>query len=156
MNIIPHCKPVCRMPLGKRWVRSRNRSGGVAMVAQLQGTKTILVVEDDDVAREGMVTILRREGFHVVSMPDGWQALDYLGDGGRPDLILLDMVLPILDGWDFLKEVQKCSEPLNIPIVITTGAYLTPEWAHANGCRGFVCKPIDLADLLAEIRKCLA
>jgi CheY-like chemotaxis protein len=126
------------------------------MVAQLRSAKTILVVEDDDVAREGMVIILRREGFHVVAMPDGWQALDYLRDGGQPDLILLDMLLPILDGWDFLKEVRTWSEPLRIPIVITTGACLTPEWARANGCRGFVCKPIDLADLLAEIRKCLA
>jgi CheY-like chemotaxis protein len=99
--------------------------------------------------------VLRRVGYHVVTRADGRAALDYLRDGPRPDLILLDMLLPVMDGWNLLKELQSGSQPLDVPILITTGAYLTPEWARANGCQGFICKPIDLADLLAEIKKCL-
>jgi CheY-like chemotaxis protein len=63
----------------------------------------LLIVEDNDVTREGLATLLRREGFTVELAAHGRQALDYLNTGARPDVILLDMLLPVLDGWHFLE-----------------------------------------------------
>jgi CheY-like chemotaxis protein len=117
--------------------------------------KKVLIVEDDAAARDGLATILQREGYHVATLPDGLKALDYLRDGARPDLILLDMLLPVMDGWNLLKEMQSWSRPLDVPIIIMTGMCLSPEWSAANGCRGFVRKPIAVNELLAEMSRCV-
>jgi CheY-like chemotaxis protein len=116
--------------------------------------KTILVVEDNDVTRAGVTVLLQRAGYDVATARDGQQALDYLRSK-RPTLILLDMLLPVLDGWHFLTELQNWSKPLNTPIIITTGTCLSREWAREHGCAGFIRKPIELEALLAEIQRCL-
>src|SRR5947209_7656339 len=102
---------------------------------------TLRIVEDNDVAREGLTSVLRLEGYQVLALTDGQQALAYLRAGHRPHLILLDMIMPVLDGWRFLEEVRHWSKPLSVPIVVTTATILTREWAEQNGCAGFVRKP---------------
>jgi len=114
---------------------------------------TILVVEDNAIAREGLVTVLGREGYHVAPLTNGKQALNYLRRGKRPDLILLDMLLPELDGWKFLDELEQWSKPLNEPIIIMTGTILTPEWAAQRGCAGFLKKPIEVDRLLEVVKR---
>jgi CheY-like chemotaxis protein len=113
---------------------------------------TILVVEDNDLSREGLTVALRKEGYAVVPVRHGQEALDYLKAGPTPDLILLDMLLPVLDGWHFLQKVS----PPSVPIIIATGTILTREWATTHGCAGFLRKPIATEDLLAEVHDCLA
>jgi CheY-like chemotaxis protein len=112
----------------------------------------ILVVEDNDLAREGLALALRKEGYEVVPVRHGQEALDYLEAGSSLDLILLDMLMPVLDGWHFL---QKSPHP-SAPIIITTGTILSREWADTHGCAGFLRKPIASEDLLAEVHRCLA
>jgi CheY-like chemotaxis protein len=112
----------------------------------------ILLVEDNDLSREEWAITLRREGFQVISARHGQEALDYLKAGQPPDLILLDMLLPVLDGWHFLRKVS----PSTVPIIIATGTILTLEWATSHGCAGFLRKPISTDDLLAEVHRCLA
>src|SRR5437868_13909160 len=73
------------------------------MPSQLQ--KTLLVVEDDDVTREGLAIALRQAGYAVVPAANGLEALNALRAGPRPEAILLDMLLPVLDGWHFLKRL---------------------------------------------------
>jgi two-component system, chemotaxis family, chemotaxis protein CheY len=111
---------------------------------------TILIVEDNDICREEWTNILCTEGYEVVPLRHGQEALDYLQNNPAPDLILLDMLLPVLDGWHFLKRLPK-----PVPIIITTGTVLTREWAASYGCAGCLRKPIEAVDLLAEVRCCL-
>jgi CheY-like chemotaxis protein len=117
--------------------------------------QTLLVVEDNAVAREGLAVVLRRHGYDVATAGDGRQALDALRAGPRPDLILLDMLMPVLDGWHFLGELRRTAGPAPPPVVITTGTILSLAWALDHGCAGFIRKPIEEGELLAEVRRCL-
>jgi len=113
---------------------------------------TILIVEDNEIAREGLAFVLRKEGYQVTLLSNGKEALDYLRRGGRPDLILLDMLLPELDGWKLLDALDDWSKPLKVPIVVITGTILTAEWAAQRGCAGFLKKPIEV-DRLKDVVK---
>jgi CheY-like chemotaxis protein len=120
-----------------------------------QQLRTLLVVEDDGVLREALASVLRQQGYVVVTATNDAEALDLLRRGPKPDLILLDMLMPVLDGWQFMQQLRKeCSPPL-IPVIVTTSTTLTREWAIDNGCQGFLRKPIDPEQLLAEVRRCL-
>jgi CheY-like chemotaxis protein len=74
--------------------------------------------------------------------------------GERPDLILLDMLMPVLDGWRFLQQVKAKNIP-SVPIIVVTATVLTREWAEDHGCRGFIAKPIIPDELLKEVQRCL-
>src|SRR3954463_8738342 len=118
-----------------------------------QPGRTILVVEDNDVAREGTVDVLRQAGYDVAPARNGREALDLLGSGPPPALVLLDMLMPVLDGWHFLHQLRRDGPRPAPTVVVTTGTILTREWADANGCAGFLRKPIETDDLLAEVRR---
>jgi CheY-like chemotaxis protein len=120
-----------------------------------QADKTLLVVEDNEVAREGLASILSRHGYAVALAANGREALDYLAGNPAPALILLDMLMPVLDGWRFLEQLKLSGRLGTTPVVVTTGTVLTREWAGDHGCAGFVKKPIEVEALLAEIRRCL-
>src|SRR5437588_856666 len=117
--------------------------------------KAILIVEDNEVTREGLAAILRREGFEVEVASHGDEAMEGIRSGRRPDLILLDMLMPVLDGWHFLSWLRRLGLQPPIPVIVATGTILTPEWAQDNGCQGFLRKPIETEQLLEEIRRCL-
>src|SRR5262249_52208790 len=118
---------------------------GLGMPPETTPGRTTLVVEDDAAIREGFAAGLRREGFTVLVAENGQEALDYLARGPLPDLILLDMLMPVLDGWHFLKLVKQIDRAASTPILVITGAIcLTREWATAQGCDGFVRKPISM------------
>jgi len=124
-------------------------------VTAVQTGKTILVVEDNDAAREGVTAVLEGAGYQVVPATDGQEALNLLRSGPAPGLILLDMLLPVLDGWLFLERLQREGPQPRPPIVITTGTILTREWAKDKGCAGFIRKPVQPEALLDEVRRCL-
>ncbi len=122
-----------------------------------QPRKTLLVVEDDAAARQGMAVLLAREGYEVALAANGREALDYLDTHPLPDLILLDMLMPYLDGWGFLDELKRKDSPtVSVPVIVITGSNVTSEWALQHGCVGCVRKPIEVDHLLAEIRRNLA
>src|SRR5437868_15402942 len=106
-------------------------------------TKNILLVEDNVVAREGLAVVLRRAGHEVALAENGLEALNYLRDKPTPQVILLDMHLPVLDGWHFLEKVSGVPVDPKPAIVLTTGNPLIGrDWAVAHGC-GLVRKPIE-------------
>ncbi len=117
--------------------------------------KSLLVVEDDEPAREALANLLRLEGYAVAEAGNGAEALDYLRTNPPPDLILLDMLLPVLDGWHFLTEVRHVSDVRHVPIIVITSTILTPDWARDHGCAGFLRKPIKPDELLAEVGRCV-
>ena len=123
-----------------------------------QANKTVLLVEDNAIAQQGMAVVLRRAGYEVVAFPEGKEALDYLGSHPPPAVILLDMMIPSpgLDGWRFLERRIRIRGAATVPVLVTTGLGIaSDEWACSLGACGLVRKPIEVDDLLVEIRKCL-
>jgi len=112
------------------------------------------VIDDDAVAREGMRAILAREGYTVALAGNGREALDYLAGNLRTALILLDMLMPVMDGWQVLEFLRKDSRLAGIPVILMSVGITTREWALAHGCTGYICKPIDVDELLREVRRC--
>ena len=125
------------------------RRGGGAIAAN-----TILVVEDDDTTRDGFGVVLSEHGYQVALAGTGQDALTYLQTHDPPGLILLDMFMPGMDGWLFLKLWQKrwrC-----VPVLIATALRIgSDEWAKSLGACGLLEKPVDPTDLLEEVRKSL-
>jgi CheY-like chemotaxis protein len=119
-----------------------------------RATTAVLVIEDNAIAREGLAAVLRHHGYAVRTARHGRDGLDALTAGRPPDAILLDMYLPQMDGWHFL-DWLKGTPFGSIPVIITTGGILTREWAETHGCAGFLKKPFDDEDLLAELSRCL-
>jgi CheY-like chemotaxis protein len=116
--------------------------------------KLILVVEDNEVIREGLAVVLRRFGCQVALASEGGEALALLHGGLRPHLILLDMLTPGLDGWGFLDQRRRDPALARIPVVINTAlGVASPEWAAALGAAGLVRKPNQTDVLLEEVRR---
>src|SRR5438128_5162234 len=125
------------------------------MALDRSGPPTILLVEDNDVEREGLSAILRREGFSVREATTGDQALERLREQS-PSLILLDMLLPdsSVDGWALLETIRKDPRWSPLPIIIVTGLNIASlEWSTAMGALDIVKKPIDSQELLAKVRR---
>jgi two-component system response regulator MprA len=114
----------------------------------------ILVVEDDDDIREVMQEALSSEGFQVDVATDGLDALGKLDGGGRhPLLILLDMMMPKMDGETFLRTLRGMPAHAEAPVVVISGNAAARETAsnlHAAAC---LVKPFELDDLLGVVRR---
>jgi CheY-like chemotaxis protein len=120
-------------------------------------TRSVLVVEDNSIEREGLGVILSREGFDVTLVRDGRDALEHLRHNQPPRAILLDMFMPVLDGWHFLEEMMtlKLEAPPRI-IVMTGNLVIGRDWARAHGCDGFLRKPVNADDMLAVVERCVS
>ena len=109
----------------------------------------ILVVEDDQDIREAVSELLEMEGYHTVSSTNGQEALDQLHRmDHRPCLILLDVMMPVMDGYTFMARLRHEGPLADIPVVITSASHNPPEGASA--C---VHKPFDLSHLLAVVKQ---
>ncbi len=119
-------------------------------------TSQVLVVEDNLMIRELLGTMLERMKLRVLSESDGKAGLR-TAKSEVPDLILIDMRLPSLDGLDAVREMRRCPELSTIPIVALTGysAVLREEEALEAGCNAFFPKPFDLAELSRKIDELL-
>ncbi len=114
---------------------------------------TILLVEDDFDVREALAETLRDEGYFVDCAVDGEQALDYLRAGGKPGLILLDLMMPRMSGSEF-RMVQKVDPQLcSVPVVLLSADGRIEEKARALETHGAIKKPIDLDELLEVIQR---
>jgi CheY-like chemotaxis protein len=81
----------------------------------------ILVVEDHDSARTALIKLLSATGYDVVEAPNGSEALTQLAKGPRPDLILLDLMMPVMDGWEFMKRQRRDWHLCTIPTIVVSG-----------------------------------
>jgi CheY-like chemotaxis protein len=111
---------------------------------------TILIVEDDTDIREALAQILEDEGYAVVSAPNGQVGLERLR-AVRPSLVLLDLMMPVMNGWQFRQKQQQDQEVAQIPVVIISADGSARREATAMGAEGFMQKPIELEDLLAMV-----
>ncbi|MBV8084234.1 MAG: response regulator [Chloroflexi bacterium] len=120
------------------------------VVAQQEtGGKPVLVVDDDDTIRRLVTAALTDEGFHVLSAPNGAEALRIAKDES-PALILLDMRMPIMDGWEFARRYRQTVEPA-APIVVMTAAADARQRAGEIGAQGHISKPFDLDALIDTV-----
>lgn len=116
--------------------------------------KIVMVVEDDDGIRDSLQDILEFEGYRVATARNGQEAIHVLNEIYRPCLILLDLFMPVMDGWQFLERVKLEMDELltEVPIVITSAAGDRAKEAAKQVC-GFIKKPVDLDLLLATVTK---
>jgi CheY-like chemotaxis protein len=110
--------------------------------------KTILVIEDDKPIREMIKALLEIEGYTVLAAANGKEGIMALQQDARPHLILLDMMMPVMNGWDFLDFLKANSEGSKIPVVIVS-AY--SETAKSTNPDGIVSKPVQLKELLNAV-----
>ncbi len=115
-------------------------------------SKTILVVEDDADIVFALATFLETEGYCVRSGVNGLEALDFLSRFGMPDLILLDMKMPVMDGWKFA-EVFRATYDRLVPIVVMTAAGDPARRAREIDAEDWLGKPFDISTLLAVVRR---
>ncbi len=116
----------------------------------------ILLVEDNEMNRDMLTRRLGRKGYDVVTAVDGQQALDMAGSEA-PDLILMDLSLPVLDGWEATRRLKAADETRAIPVLALTAHALAEEREAAleAGCDDYDTKPVDLPRLLGKIKALL-
>jgi CheY-like chemotaxis protein len=115
---------------------------------------TVLVVDDDEMIREALTVILETAGYEVVCVVDGLECLEYLRTHTPPAVVLLDMMMPGLDGWGVMEERRKDLELQQAPVIIVTAVGTASEfWAVSLGAVGFMSKPIDMKRLLDMVGK---
>jgi len=116
---------------------------------------SVLVVDDDVNIRKMMIAALRRDGYSFIEAANGREALDAMR-ASRPSVVVLDLMMPVLSGWDVLKERETDSDLRSIPVIIVS-ANRAPEIATAvdKGICAFLPKPFDIGVLTALVRSCL-
>jgi two-component system, cell cycle response regulator DivK len=116
----------------------------------------VLLVEDDEMNRDMLSRRLQRKGFDVVIACDGVQGLE-MAQGASPDLILMDMSLPQLSGWEAASQIKNNSALCSIPIIALTAHAMESDRQRAlnSGCDDYDTKPIDLNRLLDKMTKLL-
>jgi CheY-like chemotaxis protein len=115
----------------------------------------ILVVEDDEAIRELVSDVLRDDGYEVREATNGLEALGRVRDE-RPDLIVLDLMMPVMDGWAFVEECREHAYCDDVPIIVTSASHDLPRTAErlrSFGVRTCLAKPFDVDGLLALIER---
>ncbi len=113
---------------------------------------TILIVDDEPVAREFARKKITDNGYHVLTAANGEEALTALGQA-RPDLILLDVEMPKMNGYTFIAELAKKNLDPKIPVVVLTAHEELGPIFKRHGVRGYLIKPLKVEVLLAKIQE---
>jgi len=116
--------------------------------------KTVLIAEDNAVNRELMTEMLEAAGYRVVQAADGSAALATLATF-QPDLVLLDLQMPVMDGRDTIRRIREHSEWSSLPVVACTAFAMQGDQEEfmRSGFNGYLAKPISMADLVRAIER---
>ena len=119
-------------------------------------TKRILIIEDQEDNRAIMRDLLSTAGYMLIEALDGEEGVR-LARSERPDLILMDIQLPVLDGYEATRRIKALAELKSVPIVAVTSYALSGDdiKARAAGCDSYVAKPFSPRELLAKVREFL-
>jgi CheY-like chemotaxis protein len=128
--------------------------GSMAITTRPQhGSAQILVIDDDHFVREALSEALASESYSVVEATNGDEALTLLHQGVRPNLCLLDLMMPVMTGWQFLEHLQSEPDLKDIPVVVFSAA---ARGLDVSGAREVLKKPLKLDDLLAAVDRNLS
>ncbi len=119
--------------------------------------KKILVVDDSKTALFMVTTILKREPYDLITAHDGQQAVE-TAVAERPDLILMDVVMPRKTGFEACRELKQREDTKSIPVILVTtrGEGENVETGFESGCNDYVTKPVNAQELLAKVRDHIA
>lgn len=112
----------------------------------------VLLVEDNDMNRDMLMRFLQMEGFAVITAKNGLEALE-IAAIDRPELILMDISLPIMDGWEATRRLKSAEQTRSIPVLALTAHAMQEarQRSLAVGCDDFESKPVSFPQLLAKI-----
>jgi len=119
-----------------------------------RGSRVILVVDDDPDILEALAEILAGEGFEVRAARHGEEALAHLSPR-PPDLVLLDLMMPVMDGWEFASRMRKNPDWAGIPILVVSADRNVGVKAKEIGAVGHLAKPFELNELLSLVQSAL-
>jgi two-component system, cell cycle response regulator DivK len=111
----------------------------------------VLIIEDDGDMRQIYAEYLRQHGCTVFTAPDGRAGLDKI-DSLKPDVIVLDLAMPRVDGWTVLKHLRESSWTASIPVVVVSASIVARDDAFQAGCDAFLLKPCPPETLLLQLR----
>jgi CheY-like chemotaxis protein len=114
---------------------------------------TVLLVEDDAGLRRSLTALLESEGFQALGAANGFEAVELLRRAPQPDLILLDLMMPVMNGWAFLKYRNEHPVLSTVPVVVTTAWNEVPGEADVIGVQGYLRKPLVPREVLEVVRK---
>lgn len=136
-------------------LRSLNGSGNFYLMGSGQLCRSILVAEDNNDVRETIVDAIRMQGYEVHGVSNGKQALEMLDVLGAPTLVLLDLMMPVMNGWEFLNAQCKRAKLASHKIVTISAVDPTrgPVGSSPIGAAGNLQKPISLDDLWDTVRE---
>jgi len=114
---------------------------------------TVLLVEDDVGLRRSLVDLVEAEGHAALSAGNGFEAVELLRHASKPSLILLDLMMPVMNGWAFLKYRNEHPVLFDVPVVVTTAWNEVPGEADAIGVQGYLRKPLVPSEVTEIIRQ---
>jgi CheY-like chemotaxis protein len=121
----------------------------------MQSARIVLVVEDDASIRNIIADVLEERGFRVVQAANGAEALDQLSIL-RPDVVVLDLLMPVMHGWDFMEAYAEKTGGERIPIVVVSVNPALPRSFSRFGVHSIVAKPFDVDELVDSVERAAA
>ena len=117
----------------------------------------VLLVEDNEENRDGLARHLKRKGFEVLTAADGQQGVE-VARAEAPDLVVMDMSLPVLDGWEATRQLKAAPQTRRIPVIALTAHAMAGDREKAldAGCDDYDTKPVEFSRLLAKMQALLA
>lgn len=116
--------------------------------------KTVMIVEDDDATRDALATLLEDENYRVLQASNGAEALQILNaHSGACQMIFLDLMMPVMNGWDFRQQQRRTSALAGIPVVLMSAGAQLAIASEDLDAAAYVSKPVVIDDLLAIARR---
>ena len=125
-------------------------------VSRAEAPSRALVVDDDDIIRGFLIEALSDEGYDVRSAANGREALALLGDDWLPEVIVLDLMMPEMDGWTFRTEQRRLPVASLIPVVVLSATRDLHAQTESLDAAAVFAKPFDLDHLLESIARIVA
>jgi CheY-like chemotaxis protein len=120
-----------------------------AMIDANECARAVLVVEDDEDVRDAIRSLIEDEGYSVVEARNGREAFDVLAAGPRPCVILLDLMMPVMDGWQLLEVLHRHDDLAALPVVVLSAARDTGQ--PFPNVRRYLKKPVPLDALIGAV-----
>jgi twitching motility two-component system response regulator PilH len=118
---------------------------------------TVLVVEDQRAQREMIVSLLEKDGLRVMAAGDGDEALALVRAGQIPDLVVMDVVMPRMNGYQLVRQLRDYPQTSQVPVLMCSskGETFDKHWGLKQGADAYIVKPFDPQDLLGTVRHLL-
>jgi two-component system chemotaxis response regulator CheY len=136
-----------------KWLEIQKRGIEMEVATENHRTKNVMIVDDDNDIRDAISQILEYEGYNVLQASNGQEGIERLRQQDRPSLILLDLMMPVMNGWQFQSELQNQPDLSKIPVIILSADGNIQQKSEGIGVAGYLKKPIQLDTLLDTVKR---